>query len=497
MDAIPRFNYAGTPLEIKYQWMQTGPGGQAAIGMGDALAQFAADLGQTDTNIGQHLNRLGGVWQGRAAQAATGAVTRAAASVTARAQPGSTGHQSSQRYGDSFITTKNAIPKPPPVTADYGMGSALADGAGWVLNRGFGSNFGVQSDFSEQLAAYRAADQAANHALTTHEAATRAAVTAYDTAITGQAAADVRAHAGPGPGTPGPGGADGATGAGHRAGSGSGAGAGGAGAMRGGGGSGAGGVGAGGAGSGSAGAGSAGSGGAGSGKAASDGPGSGGAGSGGAGSGGVGSGGRAGSGGSPTAPPNTAPPNTAPAEWTPLAPRDGGVGIGRTAPGDGGVGAGRTVPGPSGGLVPTGPDYPPLAPSTPSMPALPPLGGGLPGAGPHATGHGGTVGGHPLAERGGPGQTSGGSRGGGAGSGSFGGSGPFGGGATGERAGGPGGMPLGMGGAGARGQDRDHRNNVFIPDDEPFRVEFDDVTDSVLGTDAGGQGHRADGRDAR
>jgi hypothetical protein len=39
-----------------------------------------------------------------------------------------------------------------------------------------------------------------------------------------------------------------------------------------------------------------------------------------------------------------------------------------------------------------------------------------------------------------------------------------------------------MGGGGARGgQDKDHRNNVFIPSDEPFRVEFDDLPPSVIG----------------
>jgi len=43
---------------------------------------------------------------------------------------------------------------------------------------------------------------------------------------------------------------------------------------------------------------------------------------------------------------------------------------------------------------------------------------------------------------------------------------------------GMGGMGGGMGG---HGQEREHRNSVFIPDDEPFRVEFDDVTPSVIG----------------
>jgi hypothetical protein len=52
------------------------------------------------------------------------------------------------------------------------------------------------------------------------------------------------------------------------------------------------------------------------------------------------------------------------------------------------------------------------------------------------------------------------------------------------RAGGPAGMAGGgMGGMGGGpgGPDREHRNTVFIPDDEPFRVEFDDVTPSVIG----------------
>ncbi|WP_156994172.1 hypothetical protein [Pseudonocardia acaciae] len=54
----------------------------------------------------------------------------------------------------------------------------------------------------------------------------------------------------------------------------------------------------------------------------------------------------------------------------------------------------------------------------------------------------------------------------------------------GGRPGGPGGMqpgPLGgMGGVPNR-EEREHRNNVFILDDEPFRVVFDDVITPVIG----------------
>jgi len=43
-----------------------------------------------------------------------------------------------------------------------------------------------------------------------------------------------------------------------------------------------------------------------------------------------------------------------------------------------------------------------------------------------------------------------------------------------------------MGGAGQRGQDQEHRNNVFIPSDEPFVVdEGDDVVPPVLGVPGG------------
>jgi hypothetical protein len=47
-------------------------------------------------------------------------------------------------------------------------------------------------------------------------------------------------------------------------------------------------------------------------------------------------------------------------------------------------------------------------------------------------------------------------------------------------------MPMGGAGAmGGRGGQKDHRNGVFIPSDDPFRVTFTDVTPPVLGLDDG------------
>jgi hypothetical protein len=42
-----------------------------------------------------------------------------------------------------------------------------------------------------------------------------------------------------------------------------------------------------------------------------------------------------------------------------------------------------------------------------------------------------------------------------------------------------GGMPMGLGGAGAG--ERTHRNQTFIPDDEPFVVEYLDIAPPVIG----------------
>lgn len=43
-------------------------------------------------------------------------------------------------------------------------------------------------------------------------------------------------------------------------------------------------------------------------------------------------------------------------------------------------------------------------------------------------------------------------------------------------------MPMGMGGGGQGGSSRTHRNQTFIPDDEPFRVTYDcDIAPAVIG----------------
>jgi hypothetical protein len=153
---------------------------------------------------------------------------------------------------------------------------------------------------------------------------------------------------------------------------------------------------------------------------------------------------------------------TTDAAWTPLTPRASDAG------------SGGLVTGPNGGLVPSPPVRPPLlqAPIHPDVTGRGRFGG--PG-GPGGFGSRGGLGegfGPPPAPRTGAGQMS--PRVGG----DFGvpqsapgrGTGPAGGAA-----------PMGMGGAGRGGQERTHRNQTFIPSDDPFRVEFFDVTRPVLG----------------
>ncbi|MGQ0480533.1 MAG: hypothetical protein ACT4O0_05815, partial [Pseudonocardia sp.] len=41
--------------------------------------------------------------------------------------------------------------------------------------------------------------------------------------------------------------------------------------------------------------------------------------------------------------------------------------------------------------------------------------------------------------------------------------------------------PMGMGASGFGADSRTHRNQTYLPDDEPFRVEFTDFAPPVLG----------------
>ena len=285
-------------------------------------------------------------------------------------------------------------------------------------------------DYQDRLAQDAKADQAANDALKAHETETRSAVTDFPASTAAQpmtrgggATGSVAGRAG-GVGIPG-GGAGGGAGSGAAASGPGGAGSAGAGA-----------------GSGSGGTGGGAAGGAGSGKAGS--------------AGGLG-------------PHAGAPAATTPSSWAPPSPVGTGAGGEGTSdwkpltPTSGTSGSGM-APSPGGGYVPA-----PAGGWSPST-------GGSGAAWRPGLGGAGYAGGYrpELSARGGPSPDGAGSAPA-TGSSGAGGAGPVG------RGSAPGGMSP-MGGAGARGgQDKTHRNNVFIPSDEPFRVEFDDVLPSVIG----------------
>jgi hypothetical protein len=164
-------------------------------------------------------------------------------------------------------------------------------------------------------------------------------------------------------------------------------------------------------------------------------------------------------------------PGATPPSWTPLTPapaRAGDAGMGSAGHGTGGRGP-RTGGLGTGGLGSGEPGS--GRPLTP-RPLSPPVGGGL---GPGSSGGGlGRLGDAPPAARGGTALP---------GAGATGAAPPAEPGVAGGRPGSPGagGMPMGGMGGGMGSQQREHRNNVFVPSDEPFAVALgDDVVPPVL-----------------
>ncbi|MBA2322796.1 MAG: hypothetical protein H0V92_01830, partial [Pseudonocardiales bacterium] len=192
MTEIPAFTY-NEPLGVKVGWMQTGPGPGPGIEFGQALTELANRYEQSDGVVGKSFmaQRAGSQWQGRAAGAADGAVSRAAAAIAVAGRTGKSGGVGSERYGDSFGQAKRAVHVPEklagsidsadPVGSNSTMGE-FADGVGDGLNDAFGSTFGIQSDFRARKQAYDEANRAAVEALKAHEARTRAALTTFQAA---------------------------------------------------------------------------------------------------------------------------------------------------------------------------------------------------------------------------------------------------------------------------------------------------------------------------
>ena len=446
---IPEVNWASYSLASKYQMMRAGPGSAAVAPAARTLGVLAPAFSESSDVIQAALRGTGVEWQGQAATAFAAKMSQATEWAQHSGRTSKAGGDQVQSYATSYNTTRNKIPSPVEVGENSFLGK-VADGAGRALDDSFGSTFGVQSDYAKRVAANQAADAVANQALTEHVTLTRQAVASFpDTQpVPPVSTATATLHGGTAHGGVGHGGA-------------------------------APGVGGGGAGTGD--------------------PAGGGAG-----------GGRAGGAGGPRGGNGRLPEPTPThsAGWTPVGPPPGiGAGGGPGAlPGaadGGGAGwAGQAGPASAGGgwdgSGPRGGAGLGCGGSGLSS-GLGGTGSGGPGGGGFGgSGVGGIGGGSGLAPRGGPGfggYVGGGIGGGGsglagrppmAGAGGFGGAGP---GGTGGPGAGLGGMsPMGGfgGGAGVGDSDHEHRNNVFIPSDEPFVVdEGDDVVPPVLGVPGG------------
>lgn len=420
-DDIGDYRWEGFPLEQKLAWMQNAPGSAAVQPGVDALRGLSARYAESHRTVQAGLAKLGIIWQGQSAEAAGQAVTRLADWVGGAGQTVSGGGGSMGTYGASFDAMRSRISPPAPMPAMPRVGPRYqpADGAGALA--------GLQTAIRQQAEATAAADAQANAALRAHQQATRAALSSFPLVdpppeVVAGAVSTSLTDVASGRAVPSTGGGSVAPPRARRAGA-----AAGGGAPTGGPpgpGSATGGAGAGGAGHHGAG------------------PGQGGTTSAGAGAG-------AGAG---------APTPAAEPGWTPLSP----------APG---AGSGGLMTGPNGGLVPA--SIPPPYRSGAGAGGSTGLGRFGPNSGgPARQGGSGSYEVPPPPRTGGPGTRFGGDHGGDFGV-------PR---NTAGRGGGPtGAAPMGMGGGARAGEERSHHNQTFIPSDEPFRVEFFDVSPPVLG----------------
>ncbi|GAB3435134.1 hypothetical protein [Actinophytocola sediminis] len=167
------YRYQGFPLEEKIAWVAAGPGASALADAQSALGELGNDLIESEQVLRELVNSLGGEWSGSAG-AAAGASMVSAANWSADSAP-VTGEAGSQvgLQSESVTRTRYGMPGSAP-QAEYGFGDAFGD----AINLQTGNLFDVQTDFDEQVAQRRAADEEANRLLYAHEATTRATLAA-------------------------------------------------------------------------------------------------------------------------------------------------------------------------------------------------------------------------------------------------------------------------------------------------------------------------------
>lgn len=168
-DGIGFYRYQGFSLEEKIGWMRQGAGSGALAEARAALAALGGDLVQSEQNLRDLVNRLGGAWEGAAGTEA-GEAMRLAATWSADSAPAADEAWSRvDLQSESVDRTRYGMPGSAP-RPEYGFGDALGD----AFNAQTYNLFDVQTSYDEQVAARRAADEEANRLLYAHEAASRA-----------------------------------------------------------------------------------------------------------------------------------------------------------------------------------------------------------------------------------------------------------------------------------------------------------------------------------
>jgi PPE family len=418
---IPDPNFEGMSLLTKFQMMRSGPGGSAVTQTVGGLTRLKQALDESVSTTQSVLGDVGVQWQGQAASNFQGSLGKSGSWAQTTSQAPVHGSTNMQTYASSYDSTRNAIPNP----AEAGpIGQALGAMTENQLAAGVPpGTFGPQIDMNAQIAKVRHMNQTADAALKAHVSLTKSMTTGIPAVQPPPPiTTDSSPAAQPPTTTPGPGGQPPGGGSGQPPGGGSGQPPGGGSGRPPGGGSG----------DSSGGAG-------GKGAKAADG------------------GGTSPSGYSPPPP----PPKTDPSGGL------GGLGSdlgGSGGSSDSGLGGGSA-------LAPRDAPPPPMTIANGGT-----YGGGLGGRPIGASLNGGGADNRPIPQRvmGNPernaateGLSSNGA-------------------AANTRSGaGAGGMPPGMGGGmgGRGGQNREHRNNTYIPSDDPFRMKFTDVSPAVIGPD--------------
>jgi hypothetical protein len=212
LPGIESTRFEGFSLSTKFGWMQTGVGA-AAVDSGHAyLDAMARTYAESDSHLRTQLGRLGVTWTGQAAEAASGGISRLADYARAAGETSTDGTARLGDYGRSFADMKPHIQYYDPGRNSTGgrlLDGLMGDAAGWL---------DIQSDYRRRLQVQRQYDQRANDALYAHQSATQrllADFPAGDPAPTVSTGADAPSHtSAAGAGVPGPGGHSGPAAAG-------------------------------------------------------------------------------------------------------------------------------------------------------------------------------------------------------------------------------------------------------------------------------------------